>query len=93
VIESGPKGGCAVGLNDVLDEPFFNFDPVEQIVGNDSEFDSAVEVQQTQIIPQTTFRLAEWGSKRRFKTTIFKLVSSPIRFQTCFFTYSLTTNP
>jgi len=29
VIESGPKGGCTVGFNNVLDEPFFNLNPVE----------------------------------------------------------------
>jgi len=77
--ELGPKGGCIVVLNDVLDEPFFNFNLAKQIVGsNNDESDSAVEAQQTQTIPQTNSKPAEWGSKRRFKTTIFGHVSSPV---------------
>jgi len=61
MVESTPEGACSVGSNDVLDEPFFNFGPVEQIVGSDrDESDSAVEVQQIQTIPQTTFKPTEW---------------------------------
>jgi len=26
VVGSGPKGGCTINLNDVVDEHFFNFD-------------------------------------------------------------------
>jgi len=78
--ESGPEDGCAVGLNDVLDEPFFNFDMVEQIVGSDNdEFDLAMEVQQTQTIPHTTSKPAEWGSKRLFETTVSRPISSLVR--------------
>ena len=55
LVEPEHKSGCAVCLSDVLDEPFFNFDLVEYIVGSDNdESDSVVEVQQTHTIPQTT---------------------------------------
>jgi len=52
VVESGPEGGCTVSFTDVLDEPFFNFEPVEQLMGSTSdESDTVVEVQPTQTIP------------------------------------------
>ena len=44
----GPEDSCVVDVENILDEPLFNFDPVEKIVNSDSdESDSAVRVKQT----------------------------------------------
>ena len=37
MIELGPEGSCIVSFTDVLDEPFFNFGPVKQLVGSTSD--------------------------------------------------------
>jgi len=68
------EGGCTMGVENVMEVPFLNDDPVGDIEDIDSdESDSILQFKwTTQTIPQTASRLAEWGPKRRFKTTVSK---------------------
>jgi len=54
VVGSRSEGGSTVNLTEVLREHFFNFDPVEEFVGSDSDgSDSTVEVLKPQSFQQT----------------------------------------
>jgi len=69
------------GVENVMEEPFLNDDPVGDIEDIDSdESDSILRFKQTtQTIPQTTSRPVEWGPKPRFKTTASKPFTTPSR--------------
>ena len=61
-----PKGGCNLGVENVMEEPFLNDDPVGDIDNIDSdESDSILRFKRsTQTIPPTVSGPAKWGPKR-----------------------------
>jgi len=73
------EGGCFESSSEGMDEPFLNLDlVVEYCEDSDGDrSDLVVEVLQSQ--PIQTTKPNEQGTIRRIKTTVSRLVTSPVR--------------